>query len=241
VLKKSAILSLVPLYSHAKVGAQLGIPHRTVSNLVHRAQERESLENIPRPGRPRKLSDAAVCYLVRHAESETRIPFKELRNLSNIEVNEQTIRRQLQEEGIRRWRAVKCPLLMEQHAKKHLAWARAHRHWTVDDWKRIIWSDESAVQCVSRQIHRRSCVHIHAMLQEHQLHLFHRSGRCLTGHPSKVCPQRPSLTYRSCNPPTSGLSLLPKNLGPQPATFRFHISCSFATMPMVLNLIKGVC
>src|SRR5579859_7179185 len=74
--QKGAILSLVPLYSHAKVGAQLGIPCRTVSNFVHRAQECESLENIPRPGRPRKLSDAAVRYLVRHAESETCIPIQ---------------------------------------------------------------------------------------------------------------------------------------------------------------------
>src|SRR5579859_6386672 len=23
---------------------------------------------------------------------------------------------------------------------------KAHRHWTVDDWKRVIWSDESAIQ-----------------------------------------------------------------------------------------------
>jgi hypothetical protein len=35
---------------------------------------------------------------------------------------------------------------MSENAKKRLAWARAHQHWTVDNWKWVIWSDECAVQ-----------------------------------------------------------------------------------------------
>jgi len=144
--QKGAILALIPLYSHVAIGAQLGIPRTTITSFVNRTRKRESLENLPRPGRPRILSDTAVRYLVRNAESETRVPLKALRNLSNIEASEQTIRRRLREEGIRKWRAVKRPLLTQKHAKKRLAWAKAHRHWAVDDWRRVIWSDECAVQ-----------------------------------------------------------------------------------------------
>jgi len=71
---------------------------------------------------------------------------KELRNLLNIEASEQKIRHRLWEEGIRKWRAIKRPLLTQEHAKKCLAWARAHSYWTVDDWKCVIWSDESTIQ-----------------------------------------------------------------------------------------------
>src|SRR5579859_3271299 len=145
-VQKGAILALIPLHSHAEIGAQLGIPRGTITRFVERARERDSIENLPRPGRPRKLSDSSIRYLVRNAESTTRVPFKELRNLSNIDASIQTMRHQLREEGIHKWRAVKCPLLTEEHAKKHLVWARAHQHWTVEDWKRVIWSDECAVQ-----------------------------------------------------------------------------------------------
>jgi len=145
-VQKGAILALEPLYSHAEIGAQLDIPRTTITSFVNRTRERESIENLPRPGRPRKLSDADVRYLVRNAESEARVPFKELQNLTNIDASIQTMRRRLREEGIRKWRAVKRPLLTQKHANERLVWAKAHRHWTVDDWKRVIWSDESAIQ-----------------------------------------------------------------------------------------------
>jgi len=41
---------------------------------------------------------------------------------------------------------VKRPLLTQKHAKEHLVWAKAHQYWTVDGWKRVILSDESATQ-----------------------------------------------------------------------------------------------
>lgn len=144
--QKGAILALIPLYSHAEIGAQLGIYPGTITKFVRRARERDSTKNLPRPGRPRILSDTTIRYLVRNAESKTRVPFKDLKNLSNIDASVQTIRRRLQENGIRKWRAVNSPLLTPKHAKKRLAWARAYQHWTVDDWKRVIWSDECAVQ-----------------------------------------------------------------------------------------------
>ncbi|GFS92009.1 HTH_Tnp_Tc3_2 domain-containing protein [Trichonephila clavipes] len=37
-------------------------------------------------------------------------------------------------------------LLTARHKVLRLAWARQHRHWTVDDWKHVSWSDESRFQ-----------------------------------------------------------------------------------------------
>ena len=36
--------------------------------------------------------------------------------------------------------------MMEKHAALCLEWAKAHRHWTKEDWKRVIWSDKCAVK-----------------------------------------------------------------------------------------------
>jgi len=86
-VQKGEILALEHLYSHAQIGTQLNIPHTTITSFINRTRERESIENLPRPSRPRKLSDVAVRYLVRNAESETRVPFKELQNQTKIDAS----------------------------------------------------------------------------------------------------------------------------------------------------------
>ncbi|KAG1495050.1 hypothetical protein G6F52_013074 [Rhizopus delemar] len=37
------------------------------------------------------------------------------------------------------------PFLKAIHMKKRLAWANAHKDWTKDDWRRMIFSDETKV------------------------------------------------------------------------------------------------
>jgi len=39
----------------------------------------------------------------------------------------------------------KKPLLTTVHRKKWLAFALKHKEWTVEDWKRVIWSDETKI------------------------------------------------------------------------------------------------
>ncbi|KAG1115500.1 hypothetical protein G6F38_014130 [Rhizopus arrhizus] len=36
----------------------------------------------------------------------------------------------------------KKPLLSKQHKERRLAWAMAHKDWTTDDWRRMVFSDE---------------------------------------------------------------------------------------------------
>ncbi|EIE83290.1 hypothetical protein RO3G_07995 [Rhizopus delemar RA 99-880] len=39
----------------------------------------------------------------------------------------------------------KVPLLSAKHRKARLDWALAHRYWTTDDWRKVIFSDESKI------------------------------------------------------------------------------------------------
>jgi hypothetical protein len=39
----------------------------------------------------------------------------------------------------------KKPLLSVRHRKARLAFAQKYREWTVEDWKRVIWSDETKI------------------------------------------------------------------------------------------------
>ncbi|KAG1606138.1 hypothetical protein G6F46_013133 [Rhizopus delemar] len=39
----------------------------------------------------------------------------------------------------------KKPLLTAQHKKARLAWAKKHQYWTIHDWRRVIFSDETKI------------------------------------------------------------------------------------------------
>ena len=40
-------------------------------------------------------------------------------------------------------RPTREPLLSTRHRAASLAWAREHKDWSIENWKRVSWSDES--------------------------------------------------------------------------------------------------
>lgn len=60
-------------------------------------------------------------------------------------VSGSTVSRVLKRHSIRReWETIKCKL-NKKKAEARLAWAREHAHWSVDQWMKVCWSDESSV------------------------------------------------------------------------------------------------
>jgi hypothetical protein len=37
------------------------------------------------------------------------------------------------------------PKITMHNAKRQLEWCKAQRHWTLEQWKRVLWSDESRI------------------------------------------------------------------------------------------------
>ncbi|GFW50485.1 HTH_Tnp_Tc3_2 domain-containing protein [Trichonephila clavipes] len=58
-------------------------------------------------------------------------------------VSKRTVELSLHRMGFGSHRPTRVPLLNAQHQAAHLAWARELRDWSVEDWKRVAWSDES--------------------------------------------------------------------------------------------------
>ena len=52
--------------------------------------------------------------------------------------------------------AKKKPYLRLANKKKRLIWAKEHRHWTEEDWKKELWTDESKFEVFGS--HRRTFV-----------------------------------------------------------------------------------
>ena len=145
--QKGEIVEGCKLATQAEVARDLKIPRQTVSSFLSRYDQRQSPDNLPRDGAPRKLTASDIRYLVRTAESETHVPLAEIAvNTTFSTVSTQTLRRRLREEGIRKWKAVGRCLLIRKDAKARYKWAKEYQHLIKEDWAKFAWSDESLVK-----------------------------------------------------------------------------------------------
>jgi hypothetical protein len=42
----------------------------------------------------------------------------------------------------------KRPVLSAKHRRDRMDFALTHKDWTVEDWKRVVWSDETKIDCM---------------------------------------------------------------------------------------------
>ena len=141
------IISLLDngLTSH-EIAAQLNISHTTVNNMCKKAkQDTQTCLG----GQPTKLKAAdkhMLVWLVTLGKADTATQLvKELKNATKIEVSVDTVCRALKGAGMKASIKKKKPWLQPQHICQHLEFTLQHQHWTIDDWKHVIWSDETKI------------------------------------------------------------------------------------------------
>jgi transposase len=100
-------------------------------------------------GHPAKLSAADIDYTklnMQRNKIKTAVQAaKVLQNANGESISAKTICRGLKKSGWRARRKVKRPALEKRHIKARLEFAERHLEWTVDDWKRVWWSDETKI------------------------------------------------------------------------------------------------
>lgn len=129
--------------STRKVAADLAIGKSTVSRVQN------SLKiDLPRQkgGAQKKLSQADVRQMIRTLvknEAKTAVELTRLMNRDRTDkISVQTVRRALVANGCRARTKKKKPQLVARQRLRRLLWAEKYKNWTVEDWKRVIWSDE---------------------------------------------------------------------------------------------------
>ncbi|GFW83410.1 HTH_Tnp_Tc3_2 domain-containing protein [Trichonephila clavipes] len=61
-------------------------------------------------------------------------------------------------------RPTRVPLLNARHRAARLAWAREDRDWSVEDWKRVTWSDESRFRLLNPDVRLRVWCQAHEVM-----------------------------------------------------------------------------
>jgi hypothetical protein len=70
---------------------------------------------------------------------------KILGDIINQPISSQTVHRHLSQVGMKAVVKKKRPLLTKRHRKERLDFAITHQDWTVEDWKNVVWSDETKI------------------------------------------------------------------------------------------------
>ena len=100
-------------------------------------------------GHPAKLTTTNIHHaqcLISSGKADTAVDVaKALRNVTNKSLCAQTVCNSLKAAGMKALVKKKKPFLSKRHRKARMDFALAHQHWTVEDWKKVVWSDETKI------------------------------------------------------------------------------------------------
>jgi hypothetical protein len=103
-------------------------------------------------GRAAKLTESDTRTLIRQITTghmDTAVEATQYINHHLLQpVHPQTVCNALKRNAFCSVVKAKWPLLKKKHRQDRLKWAQAHLNWTVEDWKRVLWTDETKINCI---------------------------------------------------------------------------------------------
>ena len=133
-------------YSIREIAQRVACSSAAVGKVIQRFRNSGSYEIQRRSGRPRKSTESDDALLKRVVLKNPAVTSTDLRKNNPFlqKLSERTIRHRLQKELKMHTRKIgKRPLLTNAMRLKRLNWCKSHQHWSVEQWKKVMFSDES--------------------------------------------------------------------------------------------------
>ncbi|CAI9546788.1 unnamed protein product, partial [Staurois parvus] len=67
---------------------------------------------------------------------------KDLQTWCGLQMSPTTVRRELHGMGFHGRAAASKPSITKCNAKRQMPWCKARCHWTLEQWRRVLWSDQ---------------------------------------------------------------------------------------------------
>ncbi|EED13759.1 annexin ANXC4 [Talaromyces stipitatus ATCC 10500] len=130
--------------TYSQISSQLQISYRQVQYTC------QSQQTTPKKARGQipKLSETDVDKIIEWISSSKRtrrMPYYKVVQELELPVGTAALSRALKKRGYTRCKALAKSPLSDQHKRVRLAWALEHINWTVEQWNRILWTDETWV------------------------------------------------------------------------------------------------
>jgi transposase len=150
---------------HFEITAKTGISKSQIYKLRDKAISRgwdpkvsgivevEHVEDTPRSGRPKipqSVVDLILKTVTKNSTTRTwscnRIAWEVSSTPDISSISGMTVWRVLKENGYSSYKRTVKPGLKDEDKVARLKWCLDHEHWTLEDWKNVIWTDETSVQ-----------------------------------------------------------------------------------------------
>lgn len=144
--KNNAAIHLLEGMSIRKAAEKANISIASAGNI-----QRELKNSIPPPkyGGPSKVSKVTKRVLARNFELGRLGTLQEgqrfIESIERVHVDKRSIKRYLDSEGIKKYLKQRMPDLTQDHMLARLKFAKEHLHWTLEDWKHVMFSDEATI------------------------------------------------------------------------------------------------
>ncbi|XP_075159678.1 uncharacterized protein LOC142232855 [Haematobia irritans] len=124
------------------IAKELNVSQRTVISV----QKRRNVAPVPNSGgRPRLLKDSDARLMLRQIRNKSCKTPKQPALAIRKNVSAPTARRALHRLGYVSAVKKKKSALSDKNIKSRLTFCKSHKNWTEEDWKRVIWSDETKI------------------------------------------------------------------------------------------------
>lgn len=96
-------------------------------------------------GRKRTTSRREDSRILREVRKSRKVSSYQIqKDLDLVKVSVRTIRRRIVETGeFKSYWATRKPFISAKNRQLRLEWCKERQHWTVDQWRKVLWSDES--------------------------------------------------------------------------------------------------
>ena len=137
-------------WGYGKIAEELQCSKSTAQRTCQRYLETGTTADKAKSGRPKLLSPRESRFIERKSLADRFMTAPaiaaEFQEYSQKDVSVTTVRRCLRECGLFGRVARRKPLLSAKNRRKRFLFAKQHLHWTFNDWKKVIFSDESRFQ-----------------------------------------------------------------------------------------------
>ena len=137
--------------TYQQISQQLHINYRQVQ---YACQASQVTPKKPRGATP-KLSDDQIDEIITwisQSKKNRRMPYYKVIKALDLSVSPTTLAYALKKRGYTRCKALRKPDLGPENRRQRLIWALEHVNWTIEQWNKILWTDETWVtsECHTR-------------------------------------------------------------------------------------------